>query len=377
MDFSLPAELIEFQELIRQVATDQIAPRAAEVDETGEYPQDLFEVFRDVGLLGLCIPAEHGGSGAGLLGLALALEELSKVSVAAAVILELPRTSAGALIMAAGASELRERYLPGIAEGSQRAAVALAEPGGGDVLGIATVAQRESGGWVLSGTKSSVLGAAQADWFVVFVKTDEPASRARGSVSAFVVDARLEGVSLGRPASRDGVRGIDAVELVLDGVHVAPECVIGAVGGGLRLATLVANVGGPLAAARAMGLAQGALMLAVETVGAVAPDGLRREIALLAADVEAVRLLALRAAWMIDVGQSDRQWSAHLALANCHAAEVATRAADLAAAVGAVGPVERWVRDARQLLQDQGERLGAIADGVLAHELWWGGLELD
>ncbi len=377
MDFSLPSELIEFQELIRQVATDQIAPRAAEVDETGEYPQDFFEVFRDVGLLGLCIPAEHGGSGAGLLGLALALEELSKVSVAAAVILELPRTSAGALILAAGASELRERYLPGMADGSQRAAVALAEVGGSDVLGITTAARRDSGTWVLSGTKCSVLGAAQADWLVVFAKTDEPESRARGSVSAFVVDAGLKGVSLGRPASRDGVRGIDAVEVMLDGVRVAPECVIGAVGGGLRLATLVANVGGPLAAARAVGLAQGALMLAVETVGAMVPDGLRREVAMLAADVEAVRLLALRAAWMIDVGQSDRQWSAHLALANCHAAEVAVRATDLAVAVGAVGPVERWSRDARQLLQDQGECLGDIAEGVLAHELWWGGLELD
>ncbi|MGH9129771.1 MAG: acyl-CoA dehydrogenase family protein [Acidimicrobiales bacterium] len=404
MDFALPAELIEFQELIREVAVGQVGPRAEEVDKTGEYPQDYFEVFREVGLLGLCLPAEHGGSGAGLLGLWLALEELSKVSVAAAVVLELARTSAGP-IMIAGTAQQRERYLPGIADGSQRAAIGLAErEAGDDVSCITTAAVPEPDGWRLSGTKCSVLGAAQADWFVVFAKTDDPASRARDSVTAFVVEAGAQGVALGSVEPREGVRGVATVELALDGVLVPADCVIGAVGGGMRLAMLGANLGGPLAAARAVGLAEGALMCATEALQTTAlqttalqttalqttalqttaDDGLRREVARVAVDIEAVRLLSQRAAWMIDVGQNDRQWSAQLSLANRAAAELAVRATGLAAQVlGASpegAPVGRWSRDAHQLGAEAGSQdacLERIAAGVIAHELWWGGLDLD
>ncbi|MGH9075455.1 MAG: acyl-CoA dehydrogenase family protein [Acidimicrobiales bacterium] len=388
MDFALPAELIEFQELIREVAVGQVGPRAEEVDKTGQYPQDYFEVFREVGLLGLCLPAEHGGSGAGLLGLWLALEELSKVSVTAAVVLEVARTSAGP-IMIAGTAEQREHYLPGIADGSQRAAIGLAErEAGDDVSCITTAAVLEPDGWRLSGTKCSVLGAAQADWFVVFAKTDDPASRARDSVTAFVVGAGTQGVALGSVEPREGVRGVATAELALDGALVPPDCVIGAVGGGMRLAMLGANLGGPLAAARSVGLAEGALMCATEALQTTAlqttaEDGLRREVARVAVDIEAVRLLSQRAAWMLDVGQNDRQWSAQLSLANPAAAELAVRATGLAAQVlGASpdgAPVDRWSRDAHQLAIEAGSPdacLERIASGVIAHELWWGGLDL-
>lgn len=405
MDFALPAELIEFQELIREVTADRVAALAEEVDRTGEYPQAVFEVFGEVGLLGLCIPAEQGGSGAGVLGLALAVEEVAKVSVAGAMVLELARLAAGP-VMISGSPQQKEQYLTGIADGSRRAALALYEEQCSfDLPAMATCARREPGGagdWVLSGSKCSVAGVSQADWFVVFAKTDDAASRARDSVSAFLVERSWEGVDLGPIEDRAGIRGIDSGELVLDQVRVPGGCVLGDVGSGLRLAMLGLNLENPLAAARAVGLAEAALMCVVESLGEqdepelAARDGgaaagspversdagVCQEVAALAADIEAVRLLAYRAAWMVDVGQVDRQWSAQLALANRRAPELAARATALAAkmATGSdSSPVERWARDAAQLALPAGsfERFGElIADGVFSRKLWWGGLEL-
>lgn len=402
MDFALPSELIEFQELIREVTADQIASLAEEVDKTGEYPQAAFEVFREVGLLGLCIPAEQGGSGAGVLGLVLAVEEVAKVSVAAAMVLELARFSAGP-VMISGTSQQKERYLTGIADGTKRGAIGLYEQVSGfDVMGMATCAVRDpdgSGDWTINGTKCSVAGVSQADWFVVFAKTDDAASRARDSVSAFVVERTWEGVALGQLEDRAGIRGMDSGELLLNGVRVPADCVLGDVGAGLRLAMLGLNLASPLDAAQALGLAEASLMCVMESfsdpessedAGSSGdpssawhgdPD-LRREVATLAADIEAVRLLTYRAAWMVDVGQVDRKWSAQLALANRHAAEVAGRATALTAKV--VGdsegcPAERWVRDAAQLSLPEGsdeEYVELIAEGVFSRKLWWGGLEL-
>lgn len=389
MDFSLPAELVEFQELIRQLTADQVAPWAGEVDETGEYPQGAFEVFRDVGLLGLCVPAEHGGSGAGMLGLALAVEEVAKASSAAALILDLARASAGP-VMSAGTPSQRERWLPGIANGRQRAAIGLWEPeGGADIVAMATHASGgPAEGWVLNGTKSQVVGAAQADWYVVFAKTDEATSRAPGSVTAFVVDSSCEGLTLGGGDDGVGVRGIGSGELVLTDVGVPADCVLGGVGGGLRLALLGLNAAMPLMAARGLGLAEEALMRATERLDGVAAgvaEGARRDIAGLAVDVEAARLLTYRAAWMLDVGQSDRRWAPQLWAARYHSIGVALRAAGLAGRVlGGGDPdvdrcIERWSRDAAQLEAAEPRApacLDVIGAGVSAHELWWGGLEL-
>src|SRR3954469_637452 len=127
MDFDLPEELGERQATVRRLAQDKIKPRAREIDETGEYPQDLFEVFRDAGLLGLCIPEELGGSGAGILGLTIAIEEVAKYSNTAALMLLLTRLPTGP-VMIAGSKEQTEKYIAPIADGSKRAAFCLSEP---------------------------------------------------------------------------------------------------------------------------------------------------------------------------------------------------------------------------------------------------------
>src|SRR5580698_6730860 len=201
MNFELSDELSDLQATVRRIAQEKVAPRAREIDRSGEYPVDLFEVFRDAGLLGLCIPTEYGGAGAGILGLTIAIEEVAKYSNTAALMLLLTRLPTGPLLIA-GSEEQKHRYLTGIAEGTSRAAFGLSEPqAGSDVMGMRTRAVPDpdvNGGWILTGTKCWMSGVREADWYTVFAKTAEPTSRAHDSVSAFVVDRSLDGVEVGR-----------------------------------------------------------------------------------------------------------------------------------------------------------------------------------
>src|SRR6266480_4619994 len=152
MAFDLSPELVELQASVRRLAQDKVAPRAREIDTTATYPQDLFDLFRTTGLLGLVIPEEYGGSGAGILGLTVAIEEVAKYSNTAALMLLLTRLPTGP-VMIAGSEDQKRTYLPGIADGSRRAAFGLSEPqAGSDVMGMRTKATPDPdrpGGWVL------------------------------------------------------------------------------------------------------------------------------------------------------------------------------------------------------------------------------------
>src|SRR5881398_2074983 len=201
MDFELSEELSELQASVRRLAQDKVKPRAREIDDTGEYPQDLFELFRDAGLLGLCIPDAYGGSGAGILGLTVAIEEVAKYSNTAALMLLLTRLPTGP-VMIAGDEAQKHTYLPGIADGSLRAAFGLSEPqAGSDVMGMRTKATPDGdrGGWILNGTKCWMSGVVQADWYCVFAKTsDDVADRRHDSVTCFIVERSWDGVEVGR-----------------------------------------------------------------------------------------------------------------------------------------------------------------------------------
>ncbi|HXX88805.1 MAG TPA: acyl-CoA dehydrogenase family protein [Acidimicrobiales bacterium] len=390
MDFDLSPEHAELQATVRKIAREKVMPRAREVDKTGAYPEDLFGVFRDAGLLGLCIPEEYGGSGAGILGLSLAIEEVAKYSNTAALMLLLTRLPTGP-VMIAGSEDQKARYLPGVASGEHRGAFGLSEPqAGSDVMGMRARAVPDpdvSGGWVLSGTKCWMSGVREADWYTVFAKTADPSSRAHDSVTAFVVERSWPGVEVGRTDHKMGVRGVDTGELLLRDVRVPPENVIGEVGG-FRLAMLGLNSMRPVVAARGIGLAEGALMYATEyareraAFGRTIADfqGIQWEIAKCAVDIEAGRLLTYRAAWLADQGKFTKEWVPMLSAAKYHATELAVRASGLAVQLlGAAGymedhPTEQWYRDAKQLTIVEGTsqvQLGLIARGVLDHDLWW------
>ncbi len=387
MRFDLPPELVELQTTVRKLAQEKVAPRAREIDRTEEYPQDLFDVFVGAGLTGLCIPEALGGSGAGIMGLTLAIEEVSKYSQAAALMLLLTRLPTGPLLIA-GTEDQQRRYLAPLAEGKTRAAFGLSEvQAGSDVMGMRTRAVRDGDDWVLTGTKCWMSGVRQADWYCVFAKTGPVESRAHDSITAFIVERSAPGVSVGGIDRKMGVRGVDTGELVLEGVRVPHENVIGDVGG-FRLAMLGLNSMRPIVAARGIGLAEGALMYAVDYVqqreafGQTIADfqGIQWKIAELAAEIEAARLLTYRAAWMADRGEFTREYVPFLSMAKYYATEVAVRVSGEALQMlGAAGymedhPLELFYRDAKQLTIVEGTsqvQLGLIARGVLDHTLWW------
>ncbi len=392
MHFDLSPELADLRQSVRRLAQEQVKPRARDIDTTGEYPADLFEAFRQADLLGLCLPPELGGSGAGILGLTIAIEEVAKYSNTAALMLLLTRLPTGPVLIA-GSDEQKRRYLPGIATGELRAAFGLSEPqAGSDVAGMRTRAVPDTtpgheGGWILTGTKCWMSGVREADWYTVFAKTGDPTRRDHASITAFIVERTWDGVSVGRTDAKMGVRGVDTGELVLDEVRVPAENVIGEVGG-FRLAMLGLNAMRPIVAARGLGLAEGALMYATEYVkereafGHTIADfqGIQWEIAKVAVDIEAARLLTYRAAWLADQGKFGREHVPFLSMAKYHATELAVRASGLAVQLlGAAGymadhPTEQWYRDAKQLTIVEGTsqvQLGLIARGVLGHDLWW------
>ncbi|HEX3426855.1 MAG TPA: acyl-CoA dehydrogenase family protein [Acidimicrobiales bacterium] len=403
MEWDLPEELAQLRDSVRRLAQDKVRPRAREIDETGEYPDDLFSLFGQAGLLGLGLPEVYGGGGAGTLGLCLAIEEVAKYSNAAALMLLLSRLPTGPLLIA-GSEEQRQRYLPGIAAGQTRAAFGLSEAqAGSDVAGMATRATRTDGGWLLNGVKCWMSGVAQADWYTVFAKSAAPSDgpgatgpapsptptggRSREPITAFIVDRATPGVEVGSRDRKMGVRGVDTGELVLQDAFVPDDNVIGATGG-FRLAMLGLNAMRPLVAARGIGLAEGALMYATEyaqqraAFGQTVADfqGIQWEIAKLATEIEAARLLTYRAAAYADQGRYTKEWVPYLSMAKYYATELAVRASGLAVQLlGAAGymkdhPTELWYRDAKQLTIVEGTsqvQLGLIARGVLDRDLWW------
>jgi alkylation response protein AidB-like acyl-CoA dehydrogenase len=387
VDFELSDELAELQATVRKLAQERVAPRAREIDETEKYPDDLFALFVDTGLTGLCIPEEYGGAGAGILGLTIAIEEVAKYSNAAALMLLLTRLPTGP-VMIAGSPEQNQRYVRQVATGEARAAFGLSEPqAGSDVMGMRTRAVRDGDDWVLTGTKCWMSGVRQADWYCVFAKSGAVDSRAHDSVSAFIVERSWPGVDVGRVDRKMGVKGVDTGELVLDGVRVPPENVIGEIGG-FRLAMLGLNSMRPIVAARGIGLAEGALMYAVEYVkqreafGQTIADfqGIQWKIAELAAEIEAARLLTYRAAWMADRSLFTKEYVPFLSMAKYYATELAVKVSGEALQMlGAAGymedhPTELYYRDAKQLTIVEGTtqvQLGLIARGVLDHDLWW------
>ncbi len=232
MDFDLPPELAELQASVRKLAQERVAPRAREIDLTEEYPQDLFELFVETGLAGLCVPEEYGGSGAGILGLAIAIEEVAKYSNAAALMLLLTRLPTGPLLIA-GSEEMKHKYLTPVTTGEQRAAFGLSEPqAGSDVMGMRTKAVLD--GDRLGPLRHQVLDVRRAAGRLVLRVREDRARGLRARTTASRPSwwsANWEGVSVGRIDKKMGVKGVDTGELILDQVRVPAENIVGDIGG--------------------------------------------------------------------------------------------------------------------------------------------------
>ena len=366
MDFALTAEHERIRETAARVAREVMAPRAAEVDRTGAYPWDYIDAFRDAGLLGLAIPREHGGAGAGSLGLAVAIEEVAKYDSAAGLLLLTTRLATAGIGMV-GTDEQKDRYVRPVAEGRLRGCFALTEPtAGSDSANIATTAVREGDEYVLDGAKLWAGQATVAGFAMVVAKTT-PDAGARG-VSVFLVDLPNPGFRIVRELPKMGVLGVPVVEISLRDCRVPASALLGAENEGFKLVMRHLNVVRPLVAARGVGLAAGATSYALAYARQrrafghplIEHEAILFKLAELAMKVEAARLLTYRAAWLVDQGGSDREIAHHLSIAKATASEVAVRAAEEALQIlGGYGylkdyATERYYRDAKQLTLVEG-----------------------
>ena len=353
--YDLPEEHKDFRATIRQIARERVAPRAAEIDATGEYPWDIRRLLAEQDILGLPVEAEHGGTGTGTLMLQVAVEEIAWACASSALILMVQEL--GTLpITRFGSDDLKERYLPRCATGEWSPAFCLSEPeAGSNAAALRTTAVRDGDGWVINGTKNWISNAGVADFYVVFAVTDRENRR----LSAFVVDKDTPGLSIGKLEHKLGIRGSPTGSPVFEDVRVPHENMIGLEGKGMSVALGTLERTRLGAAAQAVGIAQGATdyanAYAKERIAFGKPlhdlQGIQFKLADMQTRTAAARELLYKASAMADRGEAGLgQWTSMAKLfASDTAMAVTVEAVQVLGGYGYVTeyPVERMMRDAK------------------------------
>ena len=355
----LTEEQLEIRELVRTLARERIAPRAAEIDESHEFPWDVVELFREHGIFGLLFGEAHGGTGTGTLLALVAIEEVSKVCATSGLILAVQELGSLGLKLA-GTNEQKLRFLPQLASGEVLAAYALTEAGSGsDSAAMRTSARREGDEYVLDGSKRFITNAAVAGLYTVFAKTDPDAGHA--GISAFVVEAETPGFEVARLEPKMGISGSTTGELTFDGARIPVGNRLGEEGEGFRIAMRILDRSRPGVAAQGLGIAQGATDYALEyartreTMGK--PIAEHQLIAAKLADMEtrceAARGLLYRFGRMVDEDADEAELTKASAMAKLYctdtAMDVTTEAVQILGGYGYIReyPVERMMRDAK------------------------------
>jgi alkylation response protein AidB-like acyl-CoA dehydrogenase len=376
MDFTIPPEDLALQEGMRRFAAERLAPAAKGLDEAAQFPHQHVKGLAELGVMGLNVPEAWGGAGASPLGMVLVMEEMAAACAATASAVGAHFLATDALLLAAG-DELKRRYLQPAAAGRLLGAYALTEPrAGSDAAAMKTLAEPDGGGWRVRGVKHFITNGAEADFVVVFAKTDPEAGH-RG-IGAFVVERATPGFRVARKEDIMGIRGSPVYELAFD-CWVPAANLVGDPGGGFKTAMMVLDRSRIEVAAMGLGIARAALAAAVAWAKErhafgkplAEQQGIRWMLADMETDLEAARLLTYRAAWLRARG--DRRYSRESAMAKLYASEMAGRVADLALQIhGGYGysralPLERYVRDARILRIFEGT--SEIQRNVIAREL--------
>jgi alkylation response protein AidB-like acyl-CoA dehydrogenase len=356
--YTIPQEYLDFRDTIRQIATERIAPRAAEIDAKSEYPHDLRKLLSEQDILGLPFDIEYGGTGTGTLMVCLGIEEISKACASTALILIIQEL--GTLpIRLFGSDELKARFLPRCATGEWAPAFALSEPeAGSDPGGMITRAVRDGDDWVINGSKNWISNTGIADFYVVFAVTDRDAGHSHG-ITAFVVEADRPGFSVGKLEHKLGIRGSPTGSPVFEDVRVPDSNIIGEVNEGFKVAMGTLDRSRLGIAAQAVGIAQGATdyaaMYARERKQFGQPLNSFQAIQMKLADMEtqcaAGRELLYQAAAKVDRGDSDIGKYSAMAKLFCSdaAMRVTIEAVQVLGGYGYVTeyPVERMMRDAK------------------------------
>jgi alkylation response protein AidB-like acyl-CoA dehydrogenase len=360
--FALSEEHEAIREAVRALAEDKIAPRAAEVDESGEFPWDVYEALAKADFAAAHIPAEYGGAGADAIATAIIIEEVARACAASSLIPAVNKLGTVPLLLA-GSAELKRRYLPPVARGEAMFSYALSEPeAGSDAAAMSTRAVRNGENYILNGTKRWITNAGVSQFYTVMAVTD-PSAGANG-ISAFVVEKDDPGFSFGAPEHKLGIKGSPTRELHFDHCAIPAGRLIGAEGSGFRTALATLDHTRITIAAQALGIAQGALDYATGYVqerrqfGQPVAEfqGVQFMLADAAMRVEAARQLTYAAAAKSERtmnGDRSSDLTFVSSAAKCFASDVAmdvtTDAVQLLGGYGYVKdyPVERMMRDAK------------------------------
>ncbi len=358
MDFSFPKEYELFRRMVREFAKNEVAPIAAEIDRDERVPMETIKKAAKLGLMGVPFPQKYGGAGAGEMGYCIFMEEINRVCGSTATVVG-AHTGIGAMaIYLDGTEEQKQKYLVPLAKGEKIAAFALTEPNAGsDAAAIQTRAVRDGDYFVLNGSKLWITNGDIADVITVFAVTD-PALGARGGVTAFIVESHYPGFKVGTKEEKLGIRGSSTCELFFDDCRVPKENVLGQFGAGFITALKTLDIGRAGLGAGCLGGSQAALEMSVDFAKSRRQFGapiaqkqaIQWMIADMATEIEALRSLVYRTAWLIDTGQRHTR---EAAMCKLFGSEVLHRCVNRCLQIhGGMGymkkyPVERMYRDAR------------------------------
>lgn len=357
MNFQLSEDQQLVQKMARDFATAEVLPKAAAIDKEHRHPAELVARMAELGLLGIAIPESHGGSGFDHVSYALAVEEVSRACASTGVIMSVNNSLACDPIYRFGTQAQQREFLPSLASGKKLGCFGLSEPeAGSDSAAQRTTAERSADGWVINGIKNWITNGPIADVCILFAMTDRSAGH-RG-ISGFILPMDSKGVRCGAPDDKLGIRGSKSCQIFLDDVRLPEGSLLGEIGGGFKVAMSTLDGGRIGIAAQAVGIARAAL----EDSLAYAKDrrafgkpiaqhqAIQWKLADMATEIDAARLLVLRAAWLKD---QKAPYAKEAAMAKLFASDIANRAAREGIQIfGGNGyvtefPVERHFRDAK------------------------------
>jgi alkylation response protein AidB-like acyl-CoA dehydrogenase len=359
MDFELNETQRMIQSAARDYATRVIAPEAADIDRKECFPREMLKGLADLGLMAVNVPPEYGGAGAGTIAYALAMQEIARACASTAVLMAVTNM-VGEVVATFGTEEQKRTVCPRLASGEYMAgSFALSEPeAGSDPGGMRTTARRDGDAWVIDGAKQWITNGSYAGVMVVWARTGGSELAGTRGISCFLVEGGAQGLKVGRPEDKMGIRGSNTVPLVFEGCRVGEMALLGQVNGGFKVAMMALDGGRIGISAQAIGIARAALAESVQyardrkqfgrAIGEF--QATQWKLADMQTELDAAHLLCLRAAWLKEDG---RPFSREASMAKLFASEAANRICNKAVQIhGGYGyirefPAERHLRDVR------------------------------
>jgi alkylation response protein AidB-like acyl-CoA dehydrogenase len=353
---SLSEEETMFRDAVRDFAEAEVRPYVSEMDEAAKFHADIIPKFFEMGLMGIEVPEALGGAAGGIFLAVLAIEELARVDASAAIYVDVHNTLVNNAILRWANDEQKQRYFPRLTS-DMLGAFALSEPASGsDAFALETRADQKNGGWELTGRKFWITNGGEAEFFIIFANTDF--SKGYKGITAFLVERGFPGFSVGKKEDKLGIRASSTTELILEGCQVPAENVLGPVGQGYKIAIETLNEGRIGIGAQMIGVAQGALDAAIAYIKerkqfgkAIAEfQGVQFQIAQMATDIEAARLLVYNAARLKEAGEPFAQQAAMAKLFSSQVGDrVTSQCLELFGGYGYSKeyPAEKFYRDAK------------------------------